>query len=390
MKRSDFWKLVLASSLISAGLVLVLLRWPAPPPTRAEFIPPRAVTFDHSPTEDERINIEVYEALSRSVINVTSIRLELNFWLEVIPRPGVGSGFFVDDQGHIVTNYHVIEQAERLEVTLHDKSRHEARVVGQDPINDLAVLKIDCPPGLCQPIALGTSQGLKVGQKVLAIGNPFGLERTLTTGIISSLGRSLEPREGIIMDDLIQTDAAINPGNSGGPLLNIRGEVIGINTAIMSRSGESAGVGFAVPVDTLARVLPDLIRHGRVLRPWFGVYGRSLTPQLARAADLAVERGFLVEYVEPGSSADRAGIRGGRRRALYGNYPILLGGDVIVSLGGQPVESKKEIDRLLEDKRPGDQISITYYRGPQRIETRVELVGEDAAPQRRRSRTFRF
>ena len=246
--------------------------------------------------------------------------------------------------------------------------------MGIDPINDIAVLKIDCPEEKLYPAQLGRSDDLKVGQKVLAIGNPFGLDQTLTTGIISSLQRTLRTDFGLI-DDVIQTDAAINPGNSGGPLLNRRGEVIGINTAIFSRTGESVGIGFAVPVNTVSRILPDLLEHGRVLRAWFGVQGQPLSPRLAQALRLPVEEGLLVVQVESSSSADQAGIRGGQRRVFFGNLPLLIGGDVIVALGGQSVTSMVDLASILEDKRPGDRISVVYYRGQEKIEKEMQLEG---------------
>ncbi len=373
---ASFWKLVFASSLISSGLVFILLRWPSPPSTEAQFTQPEINTFETALTDDEIINIRLYESLSQGVVNITSTTLELNFWLDVIPRSGVGSGVMIDDRGHIITNYHVIKDAKRLDVTLYDKSKYEARTVGIDPVNDLAVLKIDCPREKCAPIKLGRSESLRVGQKVLAIGNPFGLERTLTTGIISALGRTLKTGSGII-DEVIQTDAAINPGNSGGPLLNTRGEVVGINTLIYSQVGESAGVGFAVPVSAIKQVVPDLLQHGEVLRPWFGVQGQELSPQLARAlGDLPVKEGFLVEQVESGSSAQRAGIRGGTRRVFFRNFhPVIVGGDILVSLDGKPTRSASDILRIVQDKRPSEKIAIIFYRGHQKIEETIELVG---------------
>ena len=336
MRRRDFWKIVLASSLISAGLTAVLLRWPAVSTSRAEFTPPVTAGPKTALTADEQINIEIYERLSQGVVNVTSTTLELNFWFNVIPQQGVGSGVVIDNEGRIVTNFHVIKNADRLQVTLFDNSTYEAKILGQDPFNDLAVLQIDSPAEKLYPIELGSSDDLKVGQKVLAIGNPFGLERTLTTGIISSLARSLKTDYGVV-ENVIQSDAAINPGNSGGALLNTSGELIGINTAIYSRTGESAGIGFAVPVNILNRVVPDLVEHGRVLRPWFGVHGRALSPRLAQVLKLSVERGFLVEQVERGSTAARAGIRGGNRRVLLRNFSVIIGGDVLVELDGEAV-----------------------------------------------------
>ena len=383
MFNRDFWKIVFTSSFISAGLVFFFLRWPSPPSTQAEFAQSSGTTFETPLTEDESINIRIYESRSRGVVNITSTTLEYTWFFEVVPRQGVGSGVVIDKKGHIVTNYHVIRDAERLEVTLYDKEKYEAERVGIDPINDLAVLKIDCPEEKLYPVQLGRSDDLKVGQKVLAIGNPFGLDQTLTTGIISSLQRTLRTDFGLI-DHVIQTDAAINPGNSGGPLLNRRGDVIGINTAIFSRTGESAGIGFAVPVNTLNRILPDLLEHGRVLRAWFGVQGQPLSRRLAQALRLPVEQGLLVTQVESRSSADQAGIRGGQRRAFVGNVPLLIGGDVIVSLGGEPVASMQDIASILEDKRPGDTISVVYYRGEERTEREMRLKG------RRPQGTFRF
>jgi S1-C subfamily serine protease len=389
MSRSDFLKLVIICSLISTGLVLFFLRWPAPPPIRAELVQTGAQVFDTVLDEEEKNNIRIYETLGPGVVNITSITVDYNFWLQPIPREGVGSGFFIDADGRIATNYHVIQDAEKLEVTLYGKTEsYKASVVGADPMNDIAVLKIDCPKGECHPLKLGRSDDLRVGQKVLAIGNPFGLERTLTTGIISSVGRTIESRGGVI-DEVIQTDAAINPGNSGGPLLNTRGEVIGVNTAILSRTGESAGIGFAVPVNTLARIIPDLLEHGKVLRPWFGVQGRPLTEQLAKALrryGLQVpDRGFLVEVVGSGGTAARAGIEGGSERVFFGNRPLIVGGDVLVEIGGRTIQSASDIDRVLENKRPGEQIQLTYSRNGREITRQIELVARETG-----GRRFRF
>jgi S1-C subfamily serine protease len=389
MSRREFLKLVIICSLISTGLVLFFLRWPAPPPTSAELVQTGTQTFDTLLDQEEKNNIRIYETLGPGVVNVTSITVDYNFWLQPIPREGVGSGFFIDTEGHIATNYHVIQDAEKLDVTLYGRTEsYKASVVGTDPMNDIAVLKIDCPKGECHPLKLGRSDGLKVGQKVLAIGNPFGLERTLTTGIISSVGRTIESRGGVI-DEVIQTDAAINPGNSGGPLLNTRGEVIGINTAILSRTGESAGIGFAVPVNTLSRIIPDLLEHGQVLRPWFGVQGRPLTSQLAKALrqyGLQVpDSGFLVEVVASGGTAARAGIEGGNERVFFGNRPLIVGGDVLIDIGGRTIQSATDVDRVLENKRPGEQIQLTFYRNGRKVSREIELVAREAGRRR-----FRF
>ena len=384
MKRTDFWKLVLTSSLLSTALVVFLTRWPVPEPAHAGLAetPSQTRTFDTARTRDEDINIRIYDELGPGVVNVTSTTLERNFWFDVIPRRGVGSGVVIDRKGRIVTNFHVVQEASRIEVTLYDKSSYEAKVLGTDRFNDLVILEIDCPAEKLHPIKLGSSDNLKVGQKVLAIGNPFGFEHTLTTGIISSLGRSLRTDSGVI-ENVIQSDAAINPGNSGGPLLNTQGELIGINTAIYSRSGESAGIGFAVPVNMLRRIVPDLVSFGYVRRPWFGVQGRALTPRLASALNLPVQEGLLIERVEEGSSSDQAGLRGGRRRVLLGNFFLIIGGDILVSLDGRPVGSHDDLVRLLADKRPGDRIGVSFYRGDRRIETAIELVGYERSGARR-------
>ena len=309
-------------------------------------------------------------------MNITSTSIEYNWFFEIVPRRGIGSGIVIDAEGHIVTNYHVVEGAKHLEVTLQDKTTLVAEKVGSDPPNDLAVLKIECPDAGCVPVRLGESDDLRVGQNVLAIGNPFGLQHTLTTGIISSTGRSLRTERGFV-EDVIQTDAAINPGNSGGPLLNTRGELIGINTAIFSRSGDSAGIGFAIPVATLAEVLPDLLEHGEVRRPWIGVRGRSLTPRLAKGLDAPVSEGFLVERVEEGSSADLARLRGGDRRVVYGNSVIYIGGDIIVEIDGHKIRDRWDILRALQDKRPGDEVKLVSYRRQRKRQRVIELVGRD-------------
>ncbi len=384
MNRRDFWKLVLASSLVSTGLVTFLLRWPMPPPARATFEPPAATAADVPLSEDEKINVRIYEQYSKGVVNIVSTTVEYTWFLQPMARQGVGSGFLADSQGHIVTNYHVIEGAEGLDVTLFDNSKHEAEVVGVDQINDLAVLKIDCPGDLCEPLSLGDSDSLQVGQKVMAIGNPFGLQLTLTTGIVSSLGRRIETRDAII-DEVIQTDAAINPGNSGGPLLNTVGQVVGVNTLIYSRSGDSAGIGFAVPVKTVKRILPDLIKHGKVRRPWLGVRGVYLNRRLARALELPVEDGLLIEEVARGSTLEKAGLRGGNRKVRWRRRYILnIGGDVLHSLDGQVVRDEKTQRFILERKRPGDKVAIVFYRDGRKIEDEIELVGQE---ERRR---FRF
>ncbi len=384
MSRKEFISVVILSSLISAALVIMITQWPDPPSVTAEFNPPSTSFFENSLTREEEINIRIYREYSRAVVNVTSTTLERGFWLQVIPRKGTGSGFFVDSSGLILTNHHVIENSDNVEVTLYDETTVEAEVVGRDPINDIALLKIDCPDNKCIPLKLAENRDLLVGQGVLAIGNPFGLQGTMTSGIISSLGRSIDTEYGV-MEDLIQTDAAINPGNSGGPLLNTNGEVIGMNTAILSRSGESAGIGMAVNATTINRVLPDLLEHGYVIRAWIGIIGRSLNSRLAEYLKLPVKTGLLVERVSEGSSADMAGIRGGNRRIFAGNVAIIVGGDVLVSMDGQPVTRYLDVLRLKEGKRPGEEMEFVFYRGSEKMIRTVKLVGEGGE-----SRSFRF
>ncbi len=381
MTRKEFISVVVLSSLMSAALVLLITQWPHPPDVSAEFNPPPKSSIEGSLTKEEETNIRIYEKYSKAVVNITSTTLERGFWLQVIPRKGTGSGFFVDSNGLILTNHHVIENSSKVEVTLSDETTVKAEVVGRDPINDIALVKIDCPDNKCVPLRLAENRELLVGQAVLAIGNPFGLQGTMTSGIISSLGRSIDTEYGV-MEDLIQTDAAINPGNSGGPLLNSIGEVIGMNTAILSRTGESAGIGLAVNSNTINRVLPDLLEYGQVIRAWIGIRGRALNARLADYLDLPVDEGLLVERVAEGSSADAAGIQGGNRRVLAGNVAIIIGGDVLVSMDGNPVAGVRDYLRLKEWKRPGDTMEFVFYRGKEKIVKVVELKGEGESSQR--------
>ena len=404
MNRKQFWLTIIFSSIISASIVMVTTQWafsPASPaealtesghsavvanePSAAPTPAPVAVRPQNSLSSEEETNIRIYRELSQSVVNVTSTRLRYNFWMRVVPEQGSGSGFIINREGYSVTNNHVIEEGQQIEVTLFDETVLEAEIVGRDPINDIAVLKVDCPPGKCVPIPLARDHQLLVGQKVLAIGNPFGLDRTLTTGIISSVGRSLESEHGVL-EDLIQTDAAINPGNSGGPLLNTRGEVIGVNTALISRSGESAGIGFAVPVSTVASILPDLLEHGEVRRAWLGIIsGRTVGKRLAQVLKLPVSEGFLIEQIAHGSSADIAGLRGGNKRVWAGNVPLVIGGDVLIEINGKPIRSAKDILRVSQGLRPDKEVELVYYRGDRKVTTHSELIGRRSSQKR-----FRF
>src|SRR5690242_4330012 len=293
---------------------------------------------------EEQNNISVYRKNIGSVVNITSRAVTLDFFYGLVPQEGQGSGFILDHDGHILTNYHVIADAQRIEVTLHNRKKYRATVVGQDRSQDLAIIQIKAPD--LNPMTMGDSKNLQVGQKVYAIGNPFGLSGTLTSGIVSSIRQVQEP-DGVIIDEAIQTDAAINPGNSGGPLLNSRGEVIGINTMIASNVGQNAGIGFAIPINTAKAVLNDLVTLGRVRRPALGVRTIPIDPELASELSLPVDYGLLIVGVTPGGSADNAGLRAGTERAYLGNIPIMLGGDLIIAIDDQKVEDEQDLTQMM-------------------------------------------
>lgn len=326
---------------------------------------PRLVTARGDLAEDEKSTIELFRNASPSVVYITSIALRRNlFSLNVYEIPqGTGSGIIWDAQGRIVTNYHVISDANRIEVTLADRTTWKGVLVGAAPERDIAVLQISAPAAKLKPIAIGESDSLLVGQKVFAIGNPFGLDHTITSGIVSALDREITAVTGRTITGVIQTDAAINPGNSGGPLLDSAGRLIGVNTAIYSPSGASAGIGFAVPVEVVNKVVPELIRHGRVVQPGIGVTIAS--ERIARRLDI---RGLLVVNVEPGSSAAKAGIRE-TRQALGG---IVLG-DIILAVNGVPVETYDDLRNQFERYRIGDEVTLIIQRGDENLEVKVRL-----------------
>ena len=383
-------KVAFLSSIITAAMVYVLLEWR---PLRSELSRPPEVSWASSPsgatspagpaaaplTDDERNNIEVCQKYSQGVVNITSTSVACcDFFLRPVPQSGMGSGAIIDAQGHIVTNFHVVQDAELLEVTLPNKTKHKARVVGTDPNNDLAVIQIDARTGLT-PIPLGTSKGLQVGQKVLAIGNPFGLDRTMTTGIISALGRSIQAPNGRIIDDIIQTDASINHGNSGGPLLNNQGQIIGINTAIFSPNDTgNYGIGFAIPADTVRRIADELVRLGYIRHAYLGVDPRGLIPLadirgLADALDVNTEGGLLVINVPPNGPLAEAGIREANRRVRVGNVVLPAGGDVILAIQGKNVNSFVELATEVDRYKPGERITVTVLRGNRKIDLQVTL-----------------
>jgi len=319
---------------------------------------------------EEQNNITVYRKNIGSVVNITSRAVTFDFFYGLVPAEGQGSGFIIDKDGHILTNYHVIADARQVEVTLHNRKKYRATIVGTDHSHDLAIVQIKAPD--LQPMTLGDSTHLQVGQKVYAIGNPFGLSGTLTRGIVSSI-RSVQEPDGVAIDEAIQTDAAINPGNSGGPLLNWHGEVIGINTMIASNVGQSAGIGFAIPINTAKAVLNDLVTLGRVRRPALGVRTIPIDPDLADQMGLASDYGLLIVQVVPGGAADRAGLHGGNERAFPGNQPIMLGGDLIVAIDGEQVQDQQNLAQMMNKHRAGDTVRITVYRGKKKMDVDVTL-----------------
>ena len=323
---------------------------------------------------EEQLVISVYKHASPGVVHITSTALAYDVFFNPVPQKGTGSGFVVDTLGYIVTNNHVVEEADSLEVTLPDKSKVPAKLVGRDPSNDLAVIKIAVPKEKLFPLKLGSSDALQVGQMAIAIGNPFGLDRTVTRGVVSSVGRTLRSESGRQIRGVIQTDAPINPGNSGGPLLNSRGEVIGINSAIYTPSGGSVGIGFAIPIDTAKRLLPQLIAKGRVSHPWLGVAGLDITPEVASALKLPVRQGIVVMQVSPKGPVDRAGIRGSTRKARVGNMLVNVGGDIIVAVESRKVTSIDDLTAFLDGERKvGDQVKIELLRDGRSLTLPVRL-----------------
>ncbi len=331
---------------------------------------PRAVTARGDLAADERSTIDLFKTVSPSVVYITTLTVQQDFFsfraLEV-PQ-GAGSGFIWDDQGYIVTNYHVIAEARGARVTLADRSTWQAQYVGSEPDKDLAVLKIDAPKNLLPPIPVGTSADLQVGQKVFAIGNPFGFDQTLTTGVISSLGREIESSTRRPIQGVIQTDAAINPGNSGGPLLDSAGRIIGINTAIVSPSGAYAGLGFAVPVDVVNRIVPQIISGQKIKKPGLGV--RFVEDYWVRRFEL---EGVLFSQVVKGSSAEKAGLQPTVVNAR-GRVQI---GDLIVAIDGKPVRNTNDLYRILDNHEVGDTVKVTIERDGRKADVEIALQAEE-------------
>ncbi|QTQ14571.1 trypsin-like peptidase domain-containing protein [Treponema parvum] len=341
----------------------------------------RVISNATSYTQDELQNIFVYEKCNEAVVNINTQVTGINWFLEpVVQEGGSGSGSIIDERGYVITNVHVIENATKIYISLSDGTQYEGSVVGQDPESDIAVLRFNPPSGtVLKTISFGDSKTLKVGQKVIAIGNPFGLERTMTTGIVSGLGRPIKNSNNTIIRDMIQTDTAINPGNSGGPLLDTTGRMIGINTIIYSSSGNSAGVGFAVPSETARRVAYELIQSGKVNRGIIQASMIQLNSSIARYANLDTAKGILVSEVAKGGNADAAGIKGGTEPVRYGTRSVIyLGGDIITSIDNISVATIADYYSVLESKRPGDTVNVTVRRNRKDMNLRIKLAEKTA------------
>jgi len=343
--------------------------------------PPRTIEVQSNTSfsEDERENISVYERLNSAVVNITTETMAVNWFLEPVPQEGgSGSGSIIDTRGFVLTNNHVVSNAYKVYINLADGSQYEGTVAGSDPENDLAIVKFDPPAGtVLKTVPYGDSGNLKVGQKVLAIGNPFALERTLTVGIVSGLGRPVQITRQHIVRDMIQTDASINPGNSGGPLLDSHGRMIGINTMIYSPSGGSVGIGFAVPVDTAKRVVNELIQYGKVRRGWFDATMVQLFPALVRYAKFTVDSGLLVSRTKRGGLADRAGLKQGGEPVQYGRSVIYIGGDIITSVNNMKIATLSDLYSALEHSKPGDRVKVGILRGGANLTLEIPLADRE-------------
>jgi putative serine protease PepD len=373
-----------AGAIIALGAYWAGARWGPRQPIHVEATPSSSVPAAAQPeqartfstaglTEEEARTVKIYRQVAPAVANIMTRAVEYDFFMNAVPVEGAGSGFVIDPRGYLLTNYHVVQGAETIEVVLGDRSRYPAKYIGADQHNDVALLKIE-PKTALASLSLADSDNLQVGQEVLAIGNPFGFSSTLTTGVISALGRTVQTGDNTYIDEAIQTDAAINRGNSGGPLLNSRGEVIGINTAIYTPSGTTAGIGFAIPVNTAKEIAHDLITEGRVRRADLGLMNvLDVWPGLAQAIDLPTSQGVLIERVTPRGAAANSGLHGGDKVVLAGLQRIIIGGDVIVAVNSQPVASQMDLNLALNHKHPGDVVKVTVYRGGQKMDLPVTL-----------------
>jgi S1-C subfamily serine protease len=382
-KLSNAARLLVVAVVIIGGAYWAGGRWGQRQPRKVEALPlatPGAAevsTRDGGLTDDESINVRVYREASGAVANILTKATEYDFFMDPVPVEGAGSGFVIDPRGYILTNFHVVQEAQSIEVVLGDQSRYPAKFIGADQRNDVAMIKIEPKGKPLVALQLGDSSKLQVGQKVLAIGNPFGFQSTLTTGVVSALGRNVQTSQTTLIDEAIQTDAAINRGNSGGPLLDSHVQVIGINSAIYTPSGTTAGIGFAIPVNTAKRIAHDLMTEGRVRQAFLGAQTLEVGGWLAEALDLPVKDGLLIEEVTRGGPAAAAGLHGGDRAAMAGMRRIMTGGDVIVAVDSQKIANQFDLNVALNRKRPGDTVTVSVYRGGKKIDVPVKL-GERA------------
>ena len=342
------------------------------------YAPPAAGLMPLSPTPQsnftqEDVVIGAYERVSPAVVHITSTVLTEDFFFRVVPEEGVGSGVIVSPDGYILTNDHVVKDARTIKVILPNEKEYGAKLVGTDPSTDIAVIKIEAPPTELTLAPLGDSNSLRVGQMAIAIGNPFRLDRTITVGVISALNRTLDSDAGYLILGVIQTDAAVNPGNSGGPLVNARGEVIGINTAIFSNTGGFLGIGFAIPINTARRVMRQIIEEGGASHPWMGFSGADVNEDMREALGLSVGKGVLIINVAPGGPADRVGLRGGNRTVVRDGRKVLVGGDIITVVDGREVGSVKDIGFYIATRATGDRIEVEFVRDGRAQRTEVTL-----------------
>jgi S1-C subfamily serine protease len=389
-KTFNVGRLIIAAVVIILGAYWTGARWGQRQPVSVQAVRPngggingavganasvaaKVAGRDAALTDDESINVRVYRQASPAVANILTKATEYDFFMDPVPVAGAGSGFVFDANGYILTNFHVVEGAQSIEVVLGDQSRYPGKFIGADQRNDVAIVKIDPKGKQLAALPLGDSATLQVGQKVLAIGNPFGFQSTLTTGVVSAIGRTVQTSQTTFIDEAIQTDAAINRGNSGGPLINSHGEVIGINSAIYTPSGTTAGIGFAIPINSAKRIAHDLMTEGRVHFAYLGVRTLAVAGYLAEALDLPVQDGLLVETAAKGGPAAAAGIRGGDRVVQAGMQRIAVGGDVIVAVDGQKVANPMDLDIILNRKRPGDTVTLSVYRGAKKTDIPVKL-----------------
>jgi S1-C subfamily serine protease len=375
-------RLILGALILILGAYWIGARFGPRQPAKVEALPlarsnsgslKDVAARDAALTDDEVLNVRIYRQASPAVANILTKATEYDFFMDPVSVEGAGSGFVIDPRGYILTNFHVVKEAQSIEVVLGDQSRYPAKFIGADQRNDVALVKIDPKGKQLAALPLGDSSVLQVGQKVLAIGNPFGFQSTLTTGVVSAIGRTVQTSQETFIDEAIQTDAAINRGNSGGPLINTHGEVIGINSAIYTPTGTTAGIGFAIPINTAKAIAHDLMTDGRVHRALLGVETLPVAGWLAEALDLPVQDGLLVESVTRGGPAAAAGLHGGDRVAQAGMRRIAIGGDVIVAIDGQKVSNQFDLNVILNRKRPADTVNVTVYRGGKKMDVPVKL-----------------